>query len=141
MASKRRFSRPIGKRQYRKLFVIATLHIIPLPSQEQAIALWFDTIFDTIKVKSMVVIRQIMPEIARFYGIVIKVFFGDHPPPHFHAIYGEYNALVNIESLEIIEGDLPSRAQKLVQEWATLYQPDLLQMWNTQEFRKLPPLK
>jgi hypothetical protein len=72
---------------------------------------------------------------------VIKVFFGDHPPPHFHAIYGEYNALVNIESLEMIEGDLPSRAQKLVLEWATLYQQDLLQMWNTQEFRKLPPLK
>jgi hypothetical protein len=82
-----------------------------------------------------------MPEIARFYGIVIKVFFGDHAPPHFHAIYGEYNALVSIESLEIIEGDLPSRAQKLVLEWATLYQQDLLQMWNTQEFRKLPPLK
>jgi len=87
------------------------------------------------------VIKQIMPEITRFYGIVIKVFFGDHPPPHFHAIYGDYNALVNIESLEIIEGDLPNRAQKLVQEWATLYQLDLLQMWNTQEFRKLPPLK
>ncbi|MGL5940178.1 MAG: DUF4160 domain-containing protein [Waterburya sp.] len=82
-----------------------------------------------------------MPEITRFYGIVIKVFFGDHPPPHFHAIYGEYNALVSIESLEIIEGDLLSRAQKLVLEWATLYQQDLLQMWNTQEFRKLPPLK
>jgi hypothetical protein len=83
----------------------------------------------------------IMPEVARFYGIVIKVFFGDHPPPHFHAIYGEYNALVSIETLEFIEGDLPSRAQKLVLEWATLYQQDLLQMWNTQEFRKLPPLK
>jgi hypothetical protein len=82
-----------------------------------------------------------MPEIARFYGIVIKVFFGDHPPPHFHAIYGEYNALVDVESLEIMEGDLPSRAQKLVLEWAILYQQDLLQMWNTQEFRKLPPLK
>jgi Domain of unknown function (DUF4160) len=82
-----------------------------------------------------------MPEIARFYGIVIKVFFGDHSPPHFHAIYGEYNALISIESLEIIEGDLPSRAQKLVLEWAILYQQDLLQMWNTQEFRKLPPLK
>lgn len=84
-----------------------------------------------------------MPEVARFYGIVIKVFFGDHPPPHFHAIYGEYNAnaLVSIESLEIIEGDLPSRAQKLVLEWAILYQQDLLQMWNNQEFRKLPPLK
>jgi hypothetical protein len=82
-----------------------------------------------------------MPEVARFYGIVIKVFFGDHPPPHFHAIYGEYNALVSIESLENIEGDLPSRAQKLVLEWASLYQQDLLQMWNNQEFRKLPPLK
>lgn len=82
-----------------------------------------------------------MPEIARFYGIVIKVFFGDHPPPHFHAIYGEHNALISIELLEIIEGDLPSRAEKLVLEWASLYQQDLLQMWNTQEFRKLPPLK
>ena len=82
-----------------------------------------------------------MLEIARFYGIVIKVFFGDHPPPHFHAIYGEYNALVSIETLEIIEGDLPSRAQKLVLEWATLYQQALWQMCNTQEFRKLPPLK
>jgi ABC-type glycerol-3-phosphate transport system substrate-binding protein len=82
-----------------------------------------------------------MPEITRFYGIVIKVFFGDHPPPHFHAIYGEYNALLDIESLTIIEGDLPSRAQKMVEEWARLYQKDLLDMWNSQEFRKLPPLK
>jgi len=72
--------------------------------------------------------NAVMPEIARFYGIVIKVFFGDHPPPHFHAIYGEHNALVDVESLEIIEGDLPSRAQKLVLEWAMLYQQDLLQM-------------
>lgn len=82
-----------------------------------------------------------MPEIARFYGIVIKIFFGDHPPAHFHAIYGEYNALIEIESLEVIEGDLPNRAEKLVIEWATLYQQDLLQMWADQEFRKLPPLK
>ncbi|MBG1271396.1 DUF4160 domain-containing protein [Nostoc sp. WHI] len=82
-----------------------------------------------------------MPEVARFYGIVIKIFFGDHLPPHFHAVYGEYNALVSIESLQIIEGDLPNRAQKLVLEWANLYQQELLQMWNTQEFRKLPPLK
>ena len=82
-----------------------------------------------------------MPEVARFYGIVIKVFFGDHPSPHFHAIYGEYNALVDIASLQIIEGDLPGRAQKLVLEWALLYQQDLLQMWDTQEFRRLPPLK
>ncbi len=46
-----------------------------------------------------------MPEITRFYGIVIKLFFGDHPPPHFHAVYGEYNALFSIDPLEMIEGD------------------------------------
>jgi Domain of unknown function (DUF4160) len=97
-----------------------------------------------------------MPEVARFYGIIIKVFFGDHPPPHFHAVYGEYNALVNIEKLEVFEGDLPNRAEKLVLEWAALYQQELLYMWNlreisritsdcymwnSQEFHKLPPLK
>ena len=82
-----------------------------------------------------------MPEMARFYGIVIKVFFGDHPPPHLHAIYEEYNALFGIESLKIIEGDLLSRAEKLVTEWATLYQAELMEMWNSQEFRQLPPLK
>ena len=82
-----------------------------------------------------------MPEVSRFYGIVIKVFFGDHPPPHFHAVYGEYNALVGIESLDIIEGDLPKRAERLVLDWANIHQPDLLKMWNSQEFRKLPPLK
>lgn len=58
-----------------------------------------------------------MPEVARFYGIVMKVFFGDHPPPHFHAIYGEYNALIDIELLAVLEGDLPNRAEKLVMEY------------------------
>ena len=82
-----------------------------------------------------------MPEIARFYGIVIKIFFGDHPPPHFHVVYGEYNALFNIKSLEMIEGDLPKRAQKLVGEWAAINKSELQRMWDTQEFRKLPPLE
>jgi len=82
-----------------------------------------------------------MPEITRFYGIISKMFFGDHAPPHFHAVYGEYNALISIESLEIIEEDLPSRAEKMVLEWATLYQQDLLNIWNSQNFVKLPPLK
>ncbi len=85
--------------------------------------------------------KRLYAEVTRFYGITIKVFFGDHPPPHFHAIYGDFNALIGIASLEIIEGDLPSRAEKLVMEWATLYQSELLNMWNTQDFRKLPPLK
>jgi Domain of unknown function (DUF4160) len=82
-----------------------------------------------------------MPEITRFYGIIIKLFFGDHPPPHFHAVYGEYNALFNIETLEMIEGDLPPRAMKMVIEWAGQQQNELLLMWNNQEFHKLPPLK
>lgn len=82
-----------------------------------------------------------MPEITRFYGIIIKLFFGDHPPPHFHAVYGEYNALFNIETLEMIEGDLPPRAMKMVIEWAEQQQNELLLMWNNQKFHKLPPLK
>lgn len=53
-----------------------------------------------------------MPEIARFYGIVIKLFFGDHPPPHFHAIYGEYNAIFDIETLKMIEGDFTESSHK-----------------------------
>jgi hypothetical protein len=82
-----------------------------------------------------------MPEIARFYGIIIKLFFGDHPPPHFHAVYGEFNALFDMTTLEMIEGDLPERARKLVVEWASLYQTELMSMWDHQEFHKLPPLK
>jgi hypothetical protein len=67
--------------------------------------------------------------------------FGDHPPPHFHAVYGEYNALFNIETLEMKEGDLPERARRLVIEWAAMYQKELTEMWDKQEFHKLPPLK
>lgn len=75
---------------------------------------------------------MLMPVITRFYGIVIKMFFGDHSPPHVHAIYGEYNTLISIESLVVIEGDLPGRAEKMVLERAKLYQKELLQMWNSQ---------
>jgi hypothetical protein len=56
-------------------------------------------------------------------------------------IYGEYNALFDIQSLEVIEGDLPSRAKKLTIEWAALYQRELLGMWEKQQFHKLPPLE
>ena len=55
-----------------------------------------------------------MPEISRFYGIVIKLFFGDHSPPHFHAVYGENLGLFNLQTLEMIEGDIPNRAKKLI---------------------------
>ena len=84
-----------------------------------------------------------MPVIARFYGIIIKMYFSqsEHGVPHFHAIYGEFNAVFAIESLEMIEGDLPGRAQQLAKEWAGFYQKELLQMWNRQEFKQLPGLE
>ena len=66
-----------------------------------------------------------MPELARFYGIVIQMYFGDHPPPHFHAIYGDNKAVIDIESLALIAGSLPPRARGLVIEWATIHQEDL----------------
>ncbi len=82
-----------------------------------------------------------MPEITRFYGIIIKLFFGDHAPPHFHAVYGEFVGLIDIERVELIEGDLPPRAKKLVLEWALINKASLIEMWNSQEFHKLPPLE
>ena len=84
-----------------------------------------------------------MPEIARFYGLIIKMFFmqSEHNPPHFHALYGEYMGEFDINTLELLEGDLPPRAVKLIQEWAAIHQTELLDMWNTQNIRKLPPLR
>jgi hypothetical protein len=63
-----------------------------------------------------------MPEICRFYGIVIKMYFADHAPPHFHAEYAEHEARIAIDSLALISGKLPPRAIGLVAEWATLHQ-------------------
>jgi hypothetical protein len=81
-----------------------------------------------------------MPEIARFYGIVVKLYFGDHPPPHFHAVYAECVGLFDIETLEMVEGDLPARARRLVVEWASLHREELTDMWIRQDFHKLPGL-
>jgi len=82
-----------------------------------------------------------MPVIARFYGILIKMYFREHGVPHFHALYGEYNAVFDVETLEAIEGDLPVRAYKMVQEWGSQYQAELLRMWQTQDLKKLPGLE
>ncbi len=70
-----------------------------------------------------------MPEISRFYGIVIKMFFDDHEPPHFHVEYAEHQAVVNIETLALIGGTLPPRALGLVAEWAALHQEELREAW------------
>jgi hypothetical protein len=84
-----------------------------------------------------------MPVVARFYGIIVKMYFtqSEHGKPQFHAVYGEYNAVFAIQTLEMVEGDLPVRAQRLVREWGTQYQKELLEMWNRQEFRELPGLE
>ena len=82
-----------------------------------------------------------MPVITRFYGILIKMYFKEHGIAHFHAIYGEFNGVFDIEKLELIEGDLPQRALRIVQEWAELYQSELLRMWKEKDFKKLPGLE
>ena len=83
-----------------------------------------------------------MPEITRFYGIVIKIFFlREHNPPHFHAVYGEHNGIFEIETLKMLEGDLPKKAQSLIVEWACNYKAELMEMWNKKQLQKLPPLE
>lgn len=84
-----------------------------------------------------------MPVIARFYGMVVKMYFrqSEHNPPHFHVIYGEYVGVFEIATLAMMEGDLPSKAQALVKEWASNHQSALLNIWTTQQFVQLPPLE
>lgn len=86
-----------------------------------------------------------MPEIARFYGIVIKMFFEDHNPPHFHAQYGEYEVLIDITTFAVFAGHLPPRALGLVIEWATQHQNELLNNWESsraqESLSKIEPLK
>lgn len=67
-----------------------------------------------------------MPEISRFYGIIIRMFYNDHSPPHFHAIYGNDEALINIQTLDYVEGKLPKRARTLVTEWTIEHRDELL---------------
>lgn len=71
-----------------------------------------------------------MPRISEFYGIVIAMFWTEHPPPHFHAIYGEYKAQVLIESGDIMGGELPTRQQRMVSEWAQLHHDELMENWR-----------
>ena len=84
-----------------------------------------------------------MPVIARFYGILIKMYFSqsEHGISHFHAIYGEHNAVFSIEAVEVIEGDLPPRAERMVKEWAMQYKSELTTMWKEQNFHQIPGLE
>ena len=79
-----------------------------------------------------------MPAISQFFGIFIRMFFDDHPPPHFHAKYNEHQAVIDIKRLEIMEGHLPPRALSLVLDWAELHQAELLADWELCRAKQKP---
>jgi len=70
-----------------------------------------------------------MPELSRFFGIVIRMYYRDHPPPHFHAERGEYEVVVDIET-GIVQGRFPRRALSLVMEWHAAHRDELMQNWE-----------
>lgn len=84
-----------------------------------------------------------MPEICRFYGIIIRIFSIDreHPPKHIHIKYNDYEAVMELEGMNIIHGSLPKKARVLVREWAELHQQELIEMWDSQNFHKIAPLE
>ena len=81
-----------------------------------------------------------MPTISIFYGIIIQMFWNDHAPPHFHALYGEHEVVVNIKTFEIIKGKMPKRALALILEWASEHRAALLEDWKLCE-KNQPPKK
>ena len=87
-----------------------------------------------------------MPELCRFYGIIVYMFAKDHSPPHFHAKYGEFRGIINIENGELIEGELPNRALRLIKEWIELHKQELRRNWEESQkdnpkIEKIEPLK
>ena len=86
-----------------------------------------------------------MPELCRFYGIVIRMYFNDHVPAHFHAEYSGDEAVISIEAPSVLGGHLPPRAQGLVMEWALLRRLDLREAWQKAQRLESPgkiaPLK
>jgi hypothetical protein len=86
-----------------------------------------------------------MPIISQFFGIVIRMYFNDHAPPHFHVEYNSFKAVVRIETREIVEGRLPRRVRALVLDWAAQHQAELLADWDLcrakQQPRPIAPLE
>ena len=85
-----------------------------------------------------------MPTISTFYGVVIRMYWADHAPPHFHAHYGGWEASIEIQTLRITDGSLPRRALALTLEWAALHREELLEDWQLctmkQTPKRIPPL-
>ena len=85
-----------------------------------------------------------MPEISRFFGIIIAIYYKEHPPPHFHAKYGNETGVFSIVDLRLIQGHLPKRVISLVLEWAFEHRDELMEDWELamakKPLRKIPPL-
>lgn len=79
-----------------------------------------------------------MPEISRFYGIIISIFYDEHNPPHFHARYGKNKVVIDIRTLEVLAGEISSRALKMVKEWASQHQQELMHDWELAQANKPP---
>jgi hypothetical protein len=79
-----------------------------------------------------------MPTLSFFYGILIRMYWQEHNPPHFHALYGSDEAIITIETLEKERGKLPPRALALVLEWASLHQKELMEAWNLCRLNQTP---
>ena len=86
-----------------------------------------------------------MPELSRFFGIVIGIFYREHGRPHFHAVYGEFEAVIDIETGTVISGELPKRALSLVSEWRIDHAVELQENWELarqhQPLKKIAPLE
>jgi hypothetical protein len=81
-----------------------------------------------------------MPTISTFFGVVIQMFWREHGPPHFHALYGEHEAVIDIRELRVTRGSLPRRALSLVLEWAVDHREELLENWDLCSQLKTPNL-
>ena len=79
-----------------------------------------------------------MPRISSFYGIVIRMFYDDHQPPHFHVFYAEHAAVVTIDALAVVRGSIPARQARLVRRWATMHKAELLANWEQARNGKQP---
>ena len=79
-----------------------------------------------------------MPEVSRFFGISIRMYFDDHNPPHFHAIYGDAEAEVGIAPIALLRGRFPRRALGMVMEWAAVHQQELLENWGLVHNDQIP---
>jgi len=79
-----------------------------------------------------------MPELSRFFGIVIAMYYSDHTPPHFHATYGSQKAEIGIDPLAVLRGRLAPRALALVMEWAAMHQQELKEAWEARGAKREP---